>query len=229
MRHIHSLHSFVLLAVCLLCAAFARAATVYVSDQLTIPMRSGPSREYRIIKFLPSGAPLTVLEHSENGNYLKVRNSKGKTGWVEAKQTMTQAGARERIVVITKRLEKARAANDKLKASLADLRAQLNALQAKNKSLQADLQSLQSAYDRLQETAANPLALARKNRRLQSELDETRANEKALQKENRELKDNVMQDWFLIGAGVSIGSLLLGLLITRINWRRRRNSWGDTF
>jgi SH3 domain protein len=39
----------------------------------------------------------------------------------------------------------------------------------------------------------------------------------------------VTQEWFIIGGGVSIGSLILGIILTRINWRRKRDSWGDSF
>ena len=50
-----------------------------------------------------------------------------------------------------------------------------------------------------------------------------------LSEENQQLRSNVQQEWFIIGGGVSIGSLILGLILTRINWRRKRDTWGDSF
>jgi SH3 domain protein len=48
-----------------------------------------------------------------------------------------------------------------------------------------------------------------------------------LAEENEHLTDASAKDWFILGASVSLGSLLFGLLITRINWKRKRHSWGD--
>ena len=78
-------------------------------------------------------------------------------------------------------------------------------------------------------TAANPLALSKKNKELKKELEKVRANEDMLEKDNQQLRSNVTQEWFVIGGGVSIGSLILGIILTRINWRRKRDSWGDSF
>ena len=33
----------------------------------------------------------------------------------------------------------------------------------------------------------------------------------------------------MIGGGVSLGSLILGLILTRINWTRKREGWGNGY
>ena len=49
-----------------------------------------------------------------------------------------------------------------------------------------------------------------------------------LQQENRDLRNNVQQRWFMIGAGVVLGSLLLGWLLPLLRFRRRsRSTWSD--
>ena len=50
-----------------------------------------------------------------------------------------------------------------------------------------------------------------------------------LDKDNQALRSNVAQEWFMIGGAVAMGSLILGLILTRINWRRKRDNWGDSF
>lgn len=221
---------FVLVLIALTVSLSANAKTVrYVSDELNIPMRSGASNQHRILKFLVSGTPLTVIGTSEDGKYLNVETSKGKTGWVEARQVMNQPSARDRIVVMNEKLEKTRQTVKQLKQEISELKQKNRKLNNQLKNLQGEKQTLETSYDELQETASSTIALSRKNKQMQRELDQARANEKALEKENEHLKDNVMQDWFLIGGGVSIGSLIFGILLTRVNWRRRRNSWGDSF
>ncbi len=221
---------FMVLAVTALLSSFpVLAETRYVSDQLTIPMRSGASNEYRILRFLRSGTELTVLSASEDGKYLQVQTRSGKKGWIEKKHSMSQPSARERIVTLKKQFSN-------VSQTISDFEQQIKALERRNRqleaqyaSLESEKQNLENAYEELKVIAANPLALSRTNKQLQQQLDQVLASEAAYKKENAALRENVMQDWFLIGGGVSMGSLLFGLLITRINWRRRRNSWGDSF
>ena len=98
-----------------------------------------------------------------------------------------------------------------------------------NSSLQSERTNLSNSLEDLKITASNPLALSKKNKELKKELDKARDNEAMLEKDNQQLRSNVMQEWFMIGGAVSIGSLLFGIILTRINWRRKRSSWGDSF
>ena len=231
MKHLHIYFTvlFINLAWATSGTLTVQAETLYVSDQLTIPMRSGASNQHRIIKFLRSGTALQVLGKSDDGKYLHVQTSKGKKGWVETRQTMHEVSARERIVRLKKQFSNVSDTIADFEKKIATLKQENQLLQDRYKSLESERQNLESAYDELKLTAANPLALARTNKQLQRKLDQALASEEQLVKENQKLKDNVMQEWFMIGGGVSIGSLLLGLIITRINWRRKRNSWGDSF
>ncbi len=205
------------------------AETLYVSDQLTVPMRSGASNQHRIVKFIRSGTMLTVLGKSEDGKYLQVQTQKGKKGWVEKKHVMQQRSARDRLVTLKKQYSNIDETVTAFEGRIAELKQANSLLEKKYKSLESEKQNLESAYDDLKVTAANPVAISRKNKQLQRDLEQALASEAALKKENSDLQNNVMQDWFLIGGGVSLGSLVLGLLITRINWRRKRSSWGDSF
>lgn len=80
--------------------------------------------------------------------------------------------------------------------------------------------------EKLKRISANPVALANKNKALESQVSQLTASNTMLTQENEQLADQSTQDWFILGAAVSMGSLLFGLLITRINWRRKK-SWGD--
>jgi SH3 domain protein len=46
--------------------------------------------------------------------------------------------------------------------------------------------------------------------------------------EKQTLEESTSQDWFLIGAGVLLGGIILGLILPRISWRRKTSSW-DSF
>ena len=208
-------------------AVQAWSETRYVSDELSIPMRTGASSKHRIVYFPKSGTPLTVKETSEDGVYVHVTSPGGKEGWVESQYLMNQASARDRIVSVSKRLEKSRALEKELKQQVKELNAENRELTEQVKQFQREIKSQESSMEQLKRISANPVALANKNKSLEDQLSKVTSTNKLLAEENEHLKDASAKDWFILGAAVSLGSLLFGLLITRINWKRKRHSWGD--
>lgn len=201
----------------------------YVSDQLQIPLRSGASNAHRIVSFLKSGTALTVLATSDDEAFIEVETADGKSGWVAAKDVIDIPSGRDRLVSVNQKLTAIKKDVEEYKGIIADLKAEVKSLKDEKDALQNERVNLSNSLDDLKITAANPLALSKKNKELKKELDQVRESEAMLEKENQQLRSNVMQEWFMIGGSVSIGSLILGLLITRINWRRKRSSWGDNF
>lgn len=218
---------FLLTSIFLLPAMQAWAETRYVSDQLSIPMRSGASSKHRIVSFPKSGMLLNVQETSEDGVYLRVITPDGKQGWVEKQYSMRQPSARDRIVVANKKLEKSIAQVKDLEQQISTLETQNKELSAELKQNQREIKSQESSMEKLRRVSANPVALANKNRILEDQLSQLTESNTLLAEENIRLADESTKDWFMLGAAVSLGSLLFGLLITRINWKRKRQSWGD--
>jgi SH3 domain protein len=214
-------------SIFMLPAVQAWSETRYVSDELSIPMRTGASNKHRIVYFPKSGTPLTVKETSEDGTYVHVTSPGGKEGWVESQYLMNQASARDRIVSVSKSLEKSRALEKELKQQVKELNAENRELTEQVKQFQREIKSQESSMEKLKRISANPVALANKNKSLEDQLSKITSSNKLLTEENEQLKDGSTKDWFILGAAVSMGSLLFGLLITRINWKRKRHSWGD--
>jgi len=142
---------------------------------------------------------------------------------------MSVPSGRARLAVTSKKLKKSKAQNKELKNTIAKLNSQIKSLKNEKNSLQGERTNLSNSLEDLKITAANPLSLSKKNKQLKKELDKVRDTESMLEKDNNQLRSNVAQEWFIIGGGVAIGSLILGLLLTRVNWRRKRDSWGDSF
>jgi SH3 domain protein len=80
----------------------------------------------------------------------------------------------------------------------------------------------------IRHASANVLDITndREQLRLQvADLSRTRAD---LEQENRDLKNQTNQRWFMIGAGVLVGGVLLGLILPHLRLgRRRKSSWGS--
>lgn len=209
-------------------SSHVHAETGYVSDQLKVALRSGASNGHRIIKFLRSGTALTII--GTDGDYSEVQTIGGDNkGWILSQDIMSVPSARDRLVSVNAQLAKSKEEIKKLKSSLAEAKKEVKQLKNEKGELQNERTNLSNSLDDLKITAANPVALSKKNKQLKKELEKARANEAMLDKDNQQLRSNVMQEWFVIGGAVSIGSLILGLIITRINWRRKRDSWGDSF
>ena len=61
--------------------AVASAATLYISDELTVPLRRGPTNGHRIIHAaLPSGTALEVLGEDKANGFTQVRTTNGTEG-----------------------------------------------------------------------------------------------------------------------------------------------------
>ena len=207
----------------------AQAKTSYVSDELKVAMRSGASNGHRIIKFIKSGTALTVLGTSDDNKFIEVRIADGKTGWVAAEDVMDIPSGRDRLAAANKKFENSFQQIKELKATIAELKSEIRQLKGEKNTLQIERTNLSNSLDDLKITAANPLSLSKKNKQLKKELEKAEANVAMLDKDNQALRSNVTQEWFMIGGAVSIGSLILGLILTRINWRRKRDNWGDSF
>ncbi|MDP1786688.1 TIGR04211 family SH3 domain-containing protein [Nitrosomonas sp.] len=200
----------------------------YVSDELTIPMRSGPTTSHKILKFLTSGTMVDVLDVSDDKKHTRIVliKDESKSGWVETRLLMSQPSAREQLIAANK-------SSQALKEKQATLKTELAELQKKNAEFQEVQSQLENKYLDLQNTllklrtnAAEPIRIADENDQLKQQLHYEQNKNIDLVKNNAFLADQNIKQWFMIGAGVSIGSLILGLLITRIRWKRR-DSWGD--
>ncbi|MDH5483717.1 MAG: TIGR04211 family SH3 domain-containing protein [Gammaproteobacteria bacterium] len=197
----------------------------YVSDSLTIPMRTGTSNRHKIVKFITSGTELRVLEENEDRSYTRVQLDEDKEGWVESSLLMDEPSARQQLIKIEKRLGSANESAGELKQQINELQTLLKQSRNESNQLEQKNQSLNKALEDLRESAAHPIAVAERNAVLEASIEEIQQKNNLLSNENAALNDRSIKEWFMIGAGVSLISLFFGLIIPRINWRKN-NSWG---
>jgi len=211
--------------LCGLCLIFspAIAKTLYVSDQLVITLRTGQGNSYQIIKTLASGEPLEVLEETDTG-YTRIRTADGTEGWVRTQYLSNEPTAREQLATTQAMLKKLQGKNTTLGS-------QLVSLQKDNKQLSHKVSELSKAHkrakadlDRLSQVAAKPILLDNENRDLKEQTISLGNQLHLLKQENQLLKDRTDREWFIAGAGVLLGGILLGLLAPKIR-RRKKDSW----
>jgi SH3 domain protein len=210
---------------CLLVAGSARAEpTRFVTDQLEIPVRTGKEVGNRIVQMLKAGSPVEVLQRDPDGHSL-VRTAKGMEGWVLTRYLDDAPIARDRLAALEEENRSLREGRAQLDEVLATARAELAETRDQAAALGQEGSDLRRELEALRQAAARPLELTRENERLQLELQEARSKLEGMEAEAALLRDSGYRHWFVAGAGVALGGLLLGLVLPRLVARRPRSSW----
>lgn len=209
-----------------LCAGVI-AAPAYVTDQFKITVRSGESAQHRIVSMLKTGTQVNVISQNQASGYSKVRLPTGKEGFVLSRQLLAEPIARDKLANLQAEVDALKAAPGELQQKLADLTRQYGELNAAHKELQQIKKEIEQELAALKRTSANAVRISKERNELRKQVAElTRSNEE-LKAEKRELENKSAQRWFMIGAGVIVGGILIGLLLPHLRIRRRKDSWGS--
>ena len=200
-----------------------QAETQYVSDHLVITVRTGQGAQYQIIKTLESGEHVKVLEVTDTG-YTKIETSDGTEGWVRSQYLAEEPVAREKLAKAEDKLIKIRTAYKKLKENYTKLSKEHKILLANQTALSTNKKQLDSELARLNEVAKKPILLDKQNRELQERNVTLEKDLQRLNQENHSLKDRSQREWFIVGALVLFGGMILGLIIPKLRGRKR-SSW----
>ncbi len=213
--------------VLILCSATVFAKTAYVTDELKITMRSGESATHRILRMLPTGERLTVLSSNTETGYSKVRTASGAEGFVLTRQLVDQPVARDRLAEAEAEVKALKAAPGELSSRLANLTEQHKALQQQHEQLKQAKTLVDQEFAALQRTSSNAVRIANERNELRKQVASLTREVEDVRQQNRELENKTAQNWFLIGAGVVVGGIILGLILPHLRVRRRKSSWGS--
>jgi SH3 domain protein len=218
------LQGFPLLIVLMLTAVAASAQTRYVSDELTITLRTGPSTQNQILRNLTSGAAVEVLQELPDEGYTRVRTTDGTEGWVISRYLQTDRIAAQRLTVAERDLAQARERIGTLEAQVAELsgsldetRSALNQAQSSGEDLTAELADIRSA-------SANAITLRDQNESLRRRVTELSQQVDVVAMDNAELRSRSRQNWFVVGAAVLFGGVVIGLIAPSLR-PRRKSTW----
>jgi len=95
------------------------AETAFITEQLEVPVRSGESREYRIIRYLKAGTQVTVLDVRESG-YAQIRDTQDREGFILNRYLVPETPAFVRVgeleLELTQRVEEVRRLTSEVEA-----------------------------------------------------------------------------------------------------------------
>lgn len=197
----------------------------YITDESKFALRSGKSTENRILQMVPSGTAVTILE-GDSGGYTRVKVSEGPEGWILSRYLMEQPSGREQLAKMQQEYSSLQSNGLELKGKLEALKAVKLDFERRNGILENHNLELLEELKSIRRSAAKPIEISRQNQELQQRLDQERETAQELRNENDRLREETKRNWFLTGAGVALSGFLLGLIIPRIPWRKRR-SWDE--
>ncbi|MEJ1355488.1 MAG: TIGR04211 family SH3 domain-containing protein [Candidatus Sedimenticola sp. (ex Thyasira tokunagai)] len=203
----------------------AYAETRYVTDVNKITLRSGESTTHKVIRMLTSGQAVEVIASSKASGYSNIRTKEGQTGYVLTRLLMSIPSARERLTAAEARLEELEKAPGELSSQLAQLQGEHEVLTTQFGELETVKQSLEQELQSIRRTAANAIRISSERNELRQQVADFTHQVEGLKQENRELTNNQAQHWFLIGAGVIVGGILIGLILPRLRVQRRKDTW----
>ncbi|MCC5888799.1 MAG: TIGR04211 family SH3 domain-containing protein [Gammaproteobacteria bacterium] len=229
-RSVLALSIVLLTAICVgFLPSQASAAPRWVNDEIPITFRSGPGTEFRILRYLTTGARLETATPPEGRfpassmeGWTFLQDSAGEQGWIQDQYLAQQPPARIRIEAVQNERDSARERVAALTAELAasqsekaDLNQQLETNETQIRELQANFAAARQGFE-----------LVETNQALERTIEDLRASNAALEIEKQTIGDRNLKEWFLIGAGVLAAGLIMGLILPSL--RRKPDPWGSS-
>ena len=215
LKKLHCALTILMLSVPL--TAFAEKA--YITEKLEIPVRSGDSRDYRIIRYLQAGAPVDIIETFDSG-YAKIQDERGREGFVLGRYLVDRAPS----FVIAGRLE---AEVAKHKETINRLRQDIDALKTQNESSGTTLKNVKDQLARKESelnefiaTAGDSITLRNRLVALETERQVLLSDNETLRAEKLAAGDDSSKSWFALGALTLAAGWFVGLLMPRIRKSR---------
>lgn len=174
----------------------------YITDNISVYLRRGPSTNYGLIGSLKSGDKVTIIDKSDDGSFTKIRDEKNRLAWIESELLTNTPSAKERLPLLEE---------------------QINTLNEKIINLDQEKQTLINDYNEQIKTAQSKISqLESSKNELEQDLNQKNLQIESLNKEIDENGQNLMLKWFTRGGMVAGAGLLLGLLLPFIFPRRRK-------
>ncbi|MBB1125678.1 TIGR04211 family SH3 domain-containing protein [Thiospirillum jenense] len=208
-------------------SSLAIADTAYVTDLGEFHLRSGASTRHRIMRMLPSGTEVEVIAEDKDNGYTQVRLSDNTIGFILSRYLQEEPAARERLTAIQTRLNELQQEPGQLAAKLSKLEIEHAALKTAYEKTLRRKEQLDRELIEIQRAAANVVDITQERASLQENIALLTGKVGELEQENLVLRNRDQQRWFLIGATVAGGGVVLGLMLPYLRLRRRANSWSN--
>jgi SH3 domain protein len=195
-------------------SSIAQAETRYISDELTVPLRRGPTNAHKIIHAgLPSGTALEVIAEDKDAGFTQVRMQNGTDGWVPTQYLVAEPIARDRLVAATKRIETLTAEVNSARQTMKSEQSARSNAEGVSGDLNKQLKQLQTELGEIKRVSANAVATYEENKALKAHADQLQETVDDQAKRLDSLKSHELRTWLLTGGGLVVLGLISGVAI----------------
>lgn len=199
--------------------------TRFISDILLVPLRTGPSLEYRIVNAgLRSGTQATLLENDPETQWSRIRVG-NQEGWLPTRHLSEEPVARDQLASMQTQLESTQSQYAELQQRYDDLLEDRTSADEVYASIEAERDAALAEVERISEISANAIMLDERNEELLSRNRVLENENEQLRSINESLEGDTQQWRMIIGGGLVIIGLLLGLILPAVVRSRRGDGW----
>lgn len=217
------MHKVVVLLLALFSVVPVEAATMYISDALTVPMRRGPTTGHRIIHAaVPAGTPLEVLGEDSAAGFTQVRMANGTEGWVPTQYLTAEPIARDRLAAATRRIQQLEAEIKSLRSNYQETRGARSSAESRNADLEKQTKQLQAELAEVRRVSATSITQYEENKVLKAENADLKQKTTELSTKVQRLERSELLRFFLFGGALVILGLVIGAVIKS---RPKRSTW----
>jgi len=192
---------------------------VYITDQLDLPIRSDKNFGNNIIRLLPSGSELSLLQSTEDG-WAQIQFD-DTIGWIKSFYLSSEPSARDKLKKLTRTYNANKILISKLTTEKEELEKQLQSLQKENTDLLVQSSKSQAEKEHIEKIYQDALKLEHENEKLTQEKLQLKAELQLAVNNTQIQKDTSSRNWFIVGAIVLLFGMMIGLIVPSLLKRRR--------
>jgi SH3 domain protein len=192
---------------------------VYITDELDLPIRSDKNFGNNIIRLLPSGTELSLLQSTEDG-WAQIQFD-DTIGWIKTFYLSSNPSAREELKKLTREYNSNTLLISKLSDEKEELEKKLITLKNDNTDLIVQSSKSQAEKEHIEQIYQDALKLEHENEKLIQNNLQLKAELQLAENNTQIQKDTSSRNWFIVGAIVLFLGMIIGLIVPNLLKRRR--------
>ena len=192
---------------------------VYITDQLDIPIRADKNFGENIIRLLPSGTELSLLQSTEDG-WAQIQFD-DTIGWIKSFYISIDPTAREEHKKLTRYYNANKLLISKLGGEKEALESELLILKQENTDLVIQSSKSQAEKEHIEQIYQDALKLEHENEKHIQEKLQLKTELQLAENNTQIQKDTSSRNWFIVGAIVLFFGMIIGFFVPGLLSRRR--------
>jgi len=195
-------------------------AIVYITDQVDIPIRSDKAFGDNIIRSLPSGTELSILQITDDNAWAQIKYD-DTVGWIIASYLSKDPSAREELKKLKRTFNANKLLISKFQEEKDVLEKQLVSLKQENSDLVIQSSKSQAEKAHIEQIYQDALKLEHENEKLIQETLQLKTELQLAENNTQIEKDTKQRNWFIDGALVLFFGMVIGYIVPGFIKRRR--------